>query len=132
MGVLSTRVHGIIDLVVAGLLIFSPFLFGFVSIGGAAVVIPIVLGIVLASYSALTNDEEGVLRVINMPVHMMLDIILAAGLMLSPYLFDFADGPINSWLPHIVLGVILIGVTLLSNTVPYIHHHRPRYPHSTL
>lgn len=132
MRVISTRIHGVIDLAIAALLIFSPFIFNFVSLGGPAVVIPIVLGIVLASYSALTNDEEGVLRVINMPAHMMLDIILAAGLMLSPYLFNFADGPLYTWLPHVLLGISLIIVAMVSNTIPYIHRHHHRFPRSVL
>ena len=132
MRVISTRIHGVIDLLIAALLIFSPFLFNFVSLGGPAVVIPIVLGIILACYSALTNDEEGVLRVINMPAHMMLDIILAAGLMLSPYLFNFANGPLYTWLPHILLGMSLIIVAMVSNTIPYIHRRHPRFPRSVL
>lgn len=132
MRVISTRIHGVIDLAIAALLIFSPFIFNFVSLGGPAVVIPIVLGIVLASYSALTNDEEGVLRVINMPAHMMLDIILAAGLMLSPYLFNFAGGPLYTWLPHVLLGMSLIIVAMVSNTIPYIHRRHHRFPRSVL
>ena len=131
MRIISTRIHGIIDLIVSGTLIFTPFIFGFASVGGAAVVIPIILGIVLVFYSELTDDEEGILRVISMPFHMMLDIVLAAGLMLSPYLFNFVDQPLNVWLPHVVIGIILMVVTLLTNTVPYARRH-PRYPHSAL
>ena len=131
MRIISTRIHGIIDLLVSGALIFTPFIFGFASVGGAAVVIPIILGIVLVFYSELTDDEEGILRVISMPFHMMLDIVLAAGLMLSPYLFNFVDQPLNVWLPHVVIGIILMVVTLLTNTVPYVRRH-PRYPHSAL
>lgn len=131
MRVIPTRIHGIIDLVVAGTLIFTPFIFGFAQVGGAPVVIPIVLGIVLAFYSELTDDEEGILRVISMSFHMMLDIILAAGLMLSPYLFNFADKPLNVWLPHVVIGLVLMVVTILTNVVPYTRHH-PRFPRSVL
>ena len=131
MRVISTRVHGVIDLVVAGALIFTPFIFGFVKVGGAAVVIPIIFGIILACYSELTDDEEGILRVISMPFHMMMDIILAAALMLSPYLFDFADRPLNVWLPHVAIGVVLMIVTILTNVVPYTHRH-PRFPRSVL
>lgn len=131
MRIIPTRVHGIIDLIVAGTLIFTPFIFGFAAIGGAAVVIPIIFGIVLAFYSELTDDEEGILRVISMPFHMMLDIVVAAALMLSPYLFDFINQPLNVWLPHVVVGIVLMVVTLLTNTVPYVRRH-PRFPRSVL
>ena len=131
MRVISTRIHGIIDLVIAGMLIFMPFIFGFAALGGPAVVIPIIFGIVLAVYSELTDDEEGILRVIRMPYHMMLDIIVAASLMLSPYLFNFINQPINVWLPHVAAGLILMIVTVLTNTVPYVRRH-PRFPRSVL
>lgn len=131
MRIISTRIHGIIDLIVAGALIFTPFIFGFASMGGAPVVIPIILGIIMACYSELTDDEEGILRVISVPFHMMLDIVLAAGLMLSPYLFNFIDQPLNVWLPHVAIGIILMVVAALSNTVPYVRRH-PRFPRSVL
>lgn len=131
MRLIPTRIHGIIDLVIAGMLIFSPFIFGFVAVGGAAVVIPIIFGIVLAFYSELTDDEEGILRVIRMPYHMMLDIVVAASLMLSPYLFDFINQPLHVWLPHVAIGLVLMTVTLLTNTVPYVRRH-PRFPRSAL
>lgn len=131
MRLIPTRIHGIIDLVVAGFLIFMPFIFGFAALGGPAVVIPIIFGIVLAVYSELTDDEEGILRVIRMPYHMMLDIIVAASLILSPYLFNFIDQPLNVWLPHVAVGLTLMIVTVLTNTVPYVRRH-PRFPRSVL
>ena len=131
MRIISTRIHGIIDLVIAGTLIFMPFIFGFAAMGGAAVVIPMIFGIVLAFYSELTDDEEGILRVIRMPYHMMLDVVVAASLMLSPYLFSFIDQPLHVWLPHVAVGLVLMIVTVLTNTVPYTRR-QPRFPRSVL
>jgi hypothetical protein len=138
MRIISTRLHGIIDLIVAGALIFSPFIFGFVTVGGAAVVIPIIFGILFAVYSVLTNDEVGVLRVISMPYHLMIDVILAASLALSPFLFGFADQGLNVWLPHVSAGLLIILVVLLSQVQPSIynrrrhHFHTPHHPRSAL
>lgn len=138
MKLIPTRIHGIIDYVVAALLIFAPFIFNFASVGGAAVVIPIIFGIVFAVYSALTNYEVGILRAITIPYHMMIDVIMAAGLALSPFLFNFADRPLNVWLPHVLAGMALIIVVLLSQTEASVYHRRrhhfgtPHYPHSAL
>lgn len=139
MRVIPTKVHGIIDLVVALVLILAPFLFGFASVGGAAVVIPITFGIVLAIYSLLTQYEVGLVKVITVPYHMMIDVILAAALALSPFLFGFADQALNAWLPHIVVGLGLIIVTLISaNETEAIdhrwhrHHHTPHHPRAAL
>ena len=139
MRVIPTKIHGIIDLVVALALILAPFIFGFASVGGAAVVIPIVFGILLAIYSVLTQYEVGLLKVISVPYHMMIDVILAAALALSPFLFGFADQAMNAWLPHIVVGIGLIIVTLISAPETeaadhkwHRHHHTPRHPRAAL
>lgn len=139
MRVIPTKIHGIIDLVVALALIFAPFIFNFVALGGAAVIIPVVFGIVLAVYSLLTQYEVGILRVISVPYHMMIDVILAAALALSPFLFGFADQAMNAWLPHIVVGLGLIIVTLISQTETETADHRwhrhnrtPRHPRAAL
>lgn len=137
MRLIPTRIHGIIDLVVAGLLIFAPFIFNFAVVGGAAVVIPIIFGILWAVYSALTNYQEGVLRVISVPYHMMIDVIMAAALALSPFLFNFADRPLNVWLPHVLAGLAIIIVVLLSQTEASPYHrrrrfHTPHHPRSAL
>jgi hypothetical protein len=122
----------------AGALIFSPFIFGFVAVGGAAVVIPIIFGILFAVYSVPTNDEVGVLRVISMPYHLMIDVILAASLALSPFLFGFADQGLNVWLPHVSAGLMIILVVLLSQVQPSAynrrrhHFHTPHHPRSAL
>ena len=50
---IPTKVHGALDYIVAIALILAPWLFGFASMGGPAVVIPIVLGIGLFLYSLL-------------------------------------------------------------------------------
>lgn len=139
MRVIPTKVHGIIDLVVALALILAPFLFGFASVGGAAVVIPIVFGIILAVYSLLTQYEVGLLKLITVPYHMMIDVILAAALALSPFLFGFADQALNAWLPHIVVGLALIVITIISSTETeaadhrwHRHHHTPHHPRAAL
>jgi hypothetical protein len=42
---IPTKVHGALDYIVAVALIFAPMIFGFKEVGGAAVTIPVVVGI---------------------------------------------------------------------------------------
>lgn len=115
---IPTRVHGALDYIVAIVLIFAPLIFGFQSVGGAAVIIPMVLGIVLFLYSLLTDYEWGVIRVLAMPYHLVIDLIAAVFLLISPFIFGFSDESLNAWLPHVVAGAAVILVVIFSQTQP--------------
>lgn len=115
---IPTKVHGILDYVVAVALIFAPLIFGFSNVGGAAVGIPITLGIALFIYSLLTNYEWGVFKLIPMSYHLIIDFVAAAFLAVSPWLFGFADETWNVWVPHLLVGIAVIVVVALSRTQP--------------
>jgi hypothetical protein len=115
---IPTKVHGVLDYLVAVALIFAPMIFGFQAVGGAAVTIPVVLGIGLFIYSLLTNYEWGVFKVINMKYHLVIDVLASALLALSPWLFGFADEAWNAWVPHVVVGLTVILVVICSKTQP--------------
>ncbi|HET8884399.1 MAG TPA: hypothetical protein VFM68_02930 [Candidatus Saccharimonadales bacterium] len=115
---IPTKVHGALDYIVAIALIFAPMIFGFQEVGGAAVYIPIILGVGLFLYSLLTNYEWGLIKVIGMPYHLVIDILASTLLVLSPFLFGFIDEAPNAWLPHIAVGVTVILVVLFSQTQP--------------
>lgn len=118
MKCIPTKVHGILDYVVAIALVMAPILFGFSEVGGAAVVVPTVLGIALFVYSVLTKYEWGVFKVLSMPYHLMIDMVAAIFLALSPFLFGFVDETPNAWLPHVVVGIAVILVVLFSEKQP--------------
>ncbi len=116
-----SSVHGIFDYIGGIALIACPFIFGFYSMGGIAVILPIVLGIGLILYSLLTDYERGIpgLKFIPMPVHLILDFVAAAFLVATPFLFGFANQGLNVWLPFVVAGVGVIILVLVSQTHAY-------------
>ena len=118
MRFIPTKVHGVLDYVVAIALIFAPLIFGFSDLGGPAVIIPIVLGIGLILYSLFTRYELGAFKLIGMPVHLVFDVVASLFLIASPFLFGFADEAPNAWVPHIVVGVAVIVVVLFSKPQP--------------
>jgi hypothetical protein len=115
-----TRVHGIFDYVGGIALISAPFLFGFFSVGGMAVIVPMVLGVGLIVYSLLTRYELGIpgLKFIPMPYHLTFDFIAAAFIAASPFLFGFYHNAPNVWLPHLISGIVVILLVLVSQTQP--------------
>ncbi|MGO1508138.1 MAG: SPW repeat domain-containing protein [Microbacteriaceae bacterium] len=118
MRFIPTKVHGVLDYLVGIALIAAPWIFGFASVGGAAVVIPIVLGIGLIVYSLFTKYEWGPFGFIPMPVHLVFDIVASLFLALSPWIFGFAGEALNVWLPHVVVGVVVIIVVIFSKPQP--------------
>lgn len=115
MRFLPTRIHGALDYLMGLLLIASPWLFGFADVGGAAVWLPVVLGLGALGYSLFTDYELGLVRTIPMPTHLMLDLGSGALLAVSPWLFGFAEAV---WVPHLVLGLIEVGAALTTEKSP--------------
>lgn len=82
--------------------------------------VPIILGIALIVYSLVTKYELGIpgIKFLPMPYHLVIDFIAAAFLAASPWIFGFASKPLNVWLPHLVVGIVVILVVLVSQTHP--------------
>ena len=115
---LPTKVDGALDYVVGIALILAPNIFQFAEVGGAAVLIPRVLGVALIVYSLITRYEWGVIKLISMPYHLMIDFLAALFLALSPFLFGFSNKEPNAWLPHVVVGIAVLLVVVVSKTRP--------------
>ena len=58
-----------------------------------------------------------------MPHHLVIDVVAAIFLALSPFIFGFIDQSANAWAPHIVAGIAVILVVVFSETQPAPVHH---------
>ena len=110
MRFISTRMHGAADYLVGVLLIVSPYLFGFAN-GGPAQWLPMLLGAGVIIYSLMTRYEFGIVPVIPMPAHLWLDAAGGLLLLISPWLFGFAD---QVYLPHVIIGLLEIGAAVMT------------------
>jgi hypothetical protein len=113
-----SSIHAYFDYIGAVGLISAPFVFGFAAVGGIAVLLPIVLGIGLLIYSLLTNYELGIpgVKFIPFSYHLVFDFVAAALLAVSPFVFGFYHNPPNVWLPHLLSGIAVILLVLVSQT----------------
>jgi hypothetical protein len=103
-----------VDYVVGALMILAPWLFGFSDTGIGAWIF-VILGAGAILYSLLTDYELGVSRMIPMSTHLGLDIASGALLLVSPWLFGFAD---QVSAPHVVFGLFEIAAALTTQKVP--------------
>lgn len=122
MKIIPRKIHGVLDYLVGALLIAAPWVPGFAD-NGPATYLPVTLGSLTILYSLLTNYEMGVLRVIPFPAHLVMDF--ASGLLLasSPWIFGFED---RVWIPHLVVGLVEIGSSIMTRYSDPVLHARPR------
>ena len=128
MKFIETKTHGYLDYIVGALLIAAPWIFDF-DRGGAETWVPVVVGAATIIYSLLTDYEMGASRQISMRTHLMLDLIGGALLAASPWIFDFDE---YVWQPHLIVGILEIGVALFTKRQPTnerVHHHRTASAH---
>src|SRR4051812_9168714 len=119
-GPIPAFVHGLIEYLAGALLVAAPFLFSFDSDGATAVsIVAGVLVLIVASTSALST---GLIKSIPVHAHVMLDYILAALLIASPFIFGFTDdGTATAF--FIVLGIVHLLVTIATR---FIRDEKPR------
>jgi hypothetical protein len=128
MRFLSTKVHGVMDYLMGILLIASPWLFDFAR-GGAETWVPVALGASAIIYSLITDYEYSISRSISMRTHLTLDLLSGILLAASPWLFNFNE---YVYMPHLVLGLLEIGASLVTQTSPRESHmtgHQHRHAH---
>ncbi|NNM71268.1 SPW repeat domain-containing protein [Enterovirga aerilata] len=114
MRFIPTRIHGLVDYAWGLLLGTAPWTLGFAGDGPAAYMAWI-LGAGAILYSLLTDYEVGLLPVIAVPVHLMLDVAGGAVLAASPWIFGFADRVV--W-PHLLFGLFSVAAGLATERAP--------------
>jgi len=118
MKIIPTFVHGVADYIGGLVLLVAPNVFGFADVGGAAVWVPRVLGVIVLLQSIMTNYELGLVKILPMKMHLMNDYVAGLVLAASPWIFGFADERTNAWMPHVVVGIAVFLLTLMTERHP--------------
>jgi len=103
MKIVSINIHSMIDYIMGSLLLLMPTLLGFGDAGTAAW-IPRFMGLFVLGYSLITNYEFSLAKMLPLPTHFTLDYLTALFLVISPFLFGFAN---IVWFPHVIVGMAI-------------------------
>lgn len=120
---ISTKIHGYLDYILGATLIVLPLILEIPS--GDASTVLVVLGVWVIVYSLITDYELGLLKILSMKTHLVIDLVGGALLIAAPWLFGFAD---ETFWPFVILGVLEIGASLMTKKEPsyeaHPHHHK--------
>ncbi|MGI8631554.1 MAG: SPW repeat domain-containing protein [Solirubrobacterales bacterium] len=108
-GPIPALIHGIIEYVAAAAFIALPLLIGFES--DAAIAVSIITGVVILVVAASSDNPAGLIAQIPVPVHVLLDYLLAGFLIAAPFLFGFS-GETEPLVFFIGLGVAHLLITI--------------------
>jgi hypothetical protein len=89
-GPLPLRVHAAIEPLIGLVLILSPWIFGF-SDANDAQGLCIVLGVIVIISGAMTDWRVSLVRVIPLKLHFMTDLLVAAVLIVAPFILGYSD-----------------------------------------
>jgi len=88
-GPIPAFVHGLYEYLLGAALIALPLVIDYRS--GAATAVSIVLGVLVIFLAATTCSSTSLVNQVPLPAHIILDYVLAAILIASPFLFGFSD-----------------------------------------
>jgi len=111
---ISTKTHGVLDYLIGALLVIGTYVLE-LGFGGPQVWVPMWIGFALITYSLITNYDYGIVKIISLRLHLVLDVIAGLLLASSPWLFTFRG---TIYWPHVAVGLLLILMALFSSRHP--------------
>jgi SPW repeat len=93
-GPIPLNMHAALEPFIAVLVIAAPWIFGF-SETDSATVICVLVGVAMLLVGSMTDWRMSLMRVIPLRMHLAGDLLLGAVLLLSPFVFGFADDPVH-------------------------------------
>jgi hypothetical protein len=111
---LSPRTHAAIDYPGAVMLAVSPWLFGFAGDADGLGSFCVGLACLLLVVNVLTDYEGGLVSLIPMRAHLLIDVAIAFILALSPWTRDIAGPDATVWVPVLAVALILLAGALLT------------------
>ena len=113
MKFISAKAHTIIGLAVGIALLVAPYIFMF-SDDSSASMVAMIVGAFIIVNEFITTSPASLLKLVPVRVHIIIDILTGLVLAASPWLLGFYDTPVNHWLPHLIVGALVVGYALMT------------------
>ena len=110
----SIKAHNVLDYVLGGVLILSPYVFGFAEVDAARGLF-LFLGFGIIAYSLITAYPYSIFKWIPLGWHMGLDVLLGVSLILGAYVFGYNEFmTFGQMVVHYVLGIGAISLVAVT------------------
>jgi hypothetical protein len=106
MRFIPTTAHGLADYIVGLIVVGLPFYYG---LTGTSRVAFVTLGLFVIVYSLLTDYELGLVRVLRIRFHLLLDASFGLAMLAGPIMLRLPD---DSRIPVYVIGVLSLFLSL--------------------
>lgn len=117
-------IHGILDYLAGFLLLASPWIFGYVDEQPVSTDMAMIFGGGMMLYTALTNFELGLVRLLPFPVHLGLDFTMGLTLLGAPILFSIGGTPA---VVFVIFGILELALAAMTRTKGSTRGH-PEFP----
>lgn len=117
MRFITPKAHTIIGIAIGVILLFAPSIFNFTD-NAAASAIPMYVGIFIIISELTTTSRLSLIKLVPMRIHLAIDYATGVFLLLSPWLFGFSNAPANTWVPHVIVGLLIVAYALATKPEP--------------
>jgi hypothetical protein len=115
-GFISNTFFGYFNYLLAVVMMASPWLFGFVHMGGAALFFPFMFGWHQLLMAIFSRAKGGMVGIFPIQMHLFLDTISGFVLLCTPWMYGFAHKGV--WLPHVIFGLIILILGIYTKNSP--------------
>ena len=112
---ISTATHGVLDYLTAGALFALPGLLGFSKPLSQAVRM---IALKKLAVAAATQHEMGIVKLIPMKTHLVMDVMTGAALCALPFMLEDEDDPEMACAALVTMGLMEIAYAPLTETEP--------------
>jgi hypothetical protein len=105
------------DYIIGIVLLLAPNIFGFAGGPAEAVWAARGVGVVVLLQAMMTQFEVGLVPMLSMRAHLMTDYVIGAFTLVSPWLLGFHNAPANAWVPHVIVGLLILGQAVMTDPV---------------
>jgi hypothetical protein len=114
MKIIPKFYHGVLDYLSAALLLAAPNLLGFAEIGGATAWVPRIAGVMILLQALMTDYELGVMKVIPISMHLMVDYVLGALLLLAPSILNISGRSATATVLLVIMAALALGAAAMT------------------
>lgn len=109
---ISTFTHGVADYATSAMLLVLPMALG---ISGAGQTLLVAAGAAMLCQALVTRYELGLVKLVPMPVHLAMDVVMGVLLLAAPFLLVELENPVVTAL-FVLVGLAEIGAGLLTQS----------------